>query len=181
MTSGEKSSCYVKPLIPISAEAQKVTGISWNGTEMTVKGLHVDAFIIEEAICKFLEFLKKFDSVMIAHNGKVFDFRVLSYAVNRLGICEIFLKCVLAFVDSLSMFRSKVPKLSSHKQEYLAQHFCEESYNSHNATDDVDMLVKILYPSGMTKSDFVKHSYSANCHFLQEVLKYSYLNVFTDL
>lgn len=51
----------------------------------------------------------------------------------------------------------------------IAQHFCEESYNSHNATDDVNMLVKILYQSGMTKSDFVKHSYSANCHFLQEV------------
>lgn len=31
------------------------------------------------------------------------------------------------------------------------------------------MLVKILYKSGTTKSDFVKHSYSANCHFLQEV------------
>lgn len=31
------------------------------------------------------------------------------------------------------------------------------------------MWVKILNQSGMTKSDFVKHSYSANCHFLQEV------------
>lgn len=170
MASGEKFSCYIKPLIPISVEAQKVTGISWNGTAMTVKGLHVDAFPIEEALCKFLEFLKKFDSViLVAHNGRVFDFRVLSYAVNRLGICDIFLNYVLAFVDSLSMFRSKVPKLSSYKQEYLAQHFCEESYNAHNATDDVNMLIKILYKSDMTKSDFVKHSYSANCHFLQEV------------
>lgn len=44
MACGEKFSCYVKPLIPITAEAQKVTGISWNGTEMTVKGLPVDAF-----------------------------------------------------------------------------------------------------------------------------------------
>lgn len=82
MASGEKFSCYIKPLIPISAEAQKVTGVSWNGTAMTVKGLHVDAFPIEEALCKFLEFLKKFDSViLVAHNGRVFDFRVLSYAV----------------------------------------------------------------------------------------------------
>lgn len=67
------------------------------------------------------------------------------------------------------MFRSKVPKLSSYKQEFLAQHFYEESYNSHNATDDVNMLVKSFYQSGMTKSGFVKHSYSENCHFLQEV------------
>lgn len=137
---------------------------------MAVKDLPVDAFSIVEALYKFLEFLKKLYSViLIAHNGRVFDFRVLSYDVNRLGICDIFLKCVIAFVDLLAMFRSKVPKLSSYKQEFLAHHFREESYNSHNATDDVNMLVKILYQSGRTKSDFVKHSYSANCHFLQEV------------
>lgn len=170
MASGEKFSSYVKPLIPITAEAEKVTGISWTGTEMTVKGLHVDVITIQEALTKFFEFLKKFDSViLIAHNGRVFDFRVLSYAINQVGFSDMFLKCVLAFVDSLSMLRSKVPKLSSYKQEYLAEYFCKESYNSHNATDDVNMLVKILYQSGMTKSEFVKHSYSANCHFLQEV------------
>lgn len=33
MACGEKFSCYLKPLIPITAEAQRVTGISWNGTE----------------------------------------------------------------------------------------------------------------------------------------------------
>lgn len=107
---------------------------------MTVNGLPVDAFPIVEALYKFLEFLNKFDSViLIAHNG-----RVLSYANNRLGICDIFLKSVIVFVDSLAMFCSKVPKLSSYKQEFLAQHFCEELYNSHNATDDVNMLVKLF-------------------------------------
>ena len=113
MASGEKFSSYVKPLIPITAEAEKVTGISWTGTEMTVKGLHVDVITIKEALTNFFEFLKKFDSViLIAHNGRVFDFRVLSYAINQVGFSDMFLKCVLAFVDSLSMLRSKVPKLS---------------------------------------------------------------------
>lgn len=81
-----------------------------------MKGSPVDAFPIVEALYKFLEFLKKIDSViLIAHNGRVFDFRVLSYAVNLLGICticNIFLKCVIAFADSRAMFCSKVPKLS---------------------------------------------------------------------
>lgn len=44
---GEKISCYVKLLIPITTEAQKVKGIFGNGADMTVKGLHVDAFPIE--------------------------------------------------------------------------------------------------------------------------------------
>lgn len=68
---------------------------------MTVRGSPVDAFPIVEALYKFIEFLKKIDSViLIAHNDRVFDFRVLSYAVNQLGICNIFLKCVIAFADS---------------------------------------------------------------------------------
>lgn len=51
---------------------------------MNVKGLPVDAFPIIEALYKFVEFLKKFDSViLIAHNGRVFYFRVLSYTINR--------------------------------------------------------------------------------------------------
>lgn len=67
--------------------------------ELTVKGLPVDAFPIEEALCKFLEFLKKFDSIiLIAHNGRVFDFRVLSYAVNGLEILlHIFEVCISFF------------------------------------------------------------------------------------
>ena len=81
---------------------------------MTIKNSHVDAIPIVEALGKFLEFLKKFDSViLIAHNGRIFDFRVLSYAISQVKMCEMFLKYVLASVDSLAMFRSKVPKLSS--------------------------------------------------------------------
>ena len=94
--------CYVKPLIPITAEAEKIAGIPWNGTEMTVKNSHVDAIPIVEALGKFLEFLKKFHIViLIAHNGRVFDFRVLSYAISRIKMYEMFLKYVLACNVSL--------------------------------------------------------------------------------
>ena len=78
MATREKFSCDVKPLIPIPAEAQKITGISLNGTEMTVK-----IYMYVNAFGKFLDFFKKFDSViLIAHNGRVFDFRVLSFAIS---------------------------------------------------------------------------------------------------
>ena len=61
MATWEKFSCYIKPLIPITAEAEKITGISWNGTEMTVKNSNVDAIPIVGALGKFLE-LCYFDS-----------------------------------------------------------------------------------------------------------------------
>ena len=81
--------------------------------------------------------------VLIAHNGRVFDFRVLSYAICKVGMVSEFSNHVLAFVDSLSILRSKVPKLSSYKQEFLAGYFCQEYYNAHDAVDDVKMLSKI--------------------------------------
>lgn len=50
---------------------------------MIVKGLFVDVFLIVEVFYKFIEFLKKIDSViLIVYNGRVFDFRVLLYVVN---------------------------------------------------------------------------------------------------
>lgn len=78
------------------------------------------------------------------------------------------LNYVLAFVDTLSLFRSKVPKLASYKQEVLAKYFYLESCNAHDAVVDVNMLAKIVCANGMKKLVYVKHSYASNCHFLQE-------------
>lgn len=81
-----------------------------------MKDLFVDVFLIVEVFYKFLEFLKKFDSViLIVYNGRVFYFRVVLYDVNWLGICDIFLKCVIVFVDLFVMFCFKVLKFSLYK------------------------------------------------------------------
>lgn len=79
-----------------------------------------------------------------------------------------FFNYVLAFVHTLSLFRSKVPKLASYKQEFLAKHF--ESYNTHDAVHDVNMLANILCASGTEKLDYVKHSYASNCQFYKKYL-----------
>ena len=57
--------------------------------------------------------------VLIAHNGRVFDFRVLSYAICKVGMVNEFSNHVLAFVDSLLLLRSKVPNLSSYGQKLI--------------------------------------------------------------
>ena len=169
MKTDARFSCFVSPKVPISVNAEQVTGMSFDGEHMTVHGKPVDTVSISEALSKFMNFLKNLGNVvLIAHNGRVFDFRVLSYAICKVGMVSEFSNHVLAFVDSLSLLRSKVPKLSSYKQEFLAGYFCQESYNAHDAVDDVKMLSKILCASGMTKEDCVKHSYASNSHFLQE-------------
>lgn len=133
---------------------------------MTVHGTQVATVSISEALSKIFNFLKNIGNViLIAHNGRVFDFRILSYTIYRLGMMNEFFNYVLAIVDTLALFRSKVPKLASCKQECLAKYFYLESCNAHDAVVDVNMLAKIVCASGMKKLDYVKHSYASNCHF----------------
>ena len=65
------------------------------------------------------------------------------------------------------MIRSKHKKLEKYTHEYLARHFCGESYDAHDALEDVKMLSKIV-TCAATNDDYVKSSYDANNHFLQE-------------
>lgn len=60
-----------------------------------------------------------------------------------------------------SFFSFRVPKLASYKQKCLAQHFCLELHNDHDAVDDVNMLEKIVCASDTKTIDYVKHSYAS--------------------
>ena len=170
ISSGATFNRYVTPKIPIEAGAEKATGIIWDGSILTVDGIPVNTVNITQAITDFLTWLQQFsDVLLVAHNGRTFDFRVLSYIVNKLDMQSVFLDHVVAFADSLSMFRTKIPKLPKYTQVFLAQHVCQESYNAHNAIDDVAMLCKILQKANICKEDFEKFSYASDVHFIQEV------------
>lgn len=163
-------SAYVIPQIPIDAGAEKVTGIVFDGSKLKVKGQEVNALTIRDALKKFLEYLENMNNVvLVAHNGRVFDFRVLSYAINKCGLDQEFVKVVKAFVDSLTVMKARHPKLPSYKQEKLAEHFSLPTYNAHNAVDDVIALDNILAAANCNDAEVMKHSYSSDCHFKQEL------------
>ncbi|CAG2241477.1 unnamed protein product [Mytilus edulis] len=77
-------------------------------------------------------------------------------------------KIVMGFIDSLALFRSNFPKIEKYNQPFLAQHFCKEEYNAHNAVDDVNMLDKILIAANVSKELLLKLCYNSNSHLLQE-------------
>uniref|UniRef100_A0A8W8I6I6 Exonuclease domain-containing protein n=1 Tax=Magallana gigas TaxID=29159 RepID=A0A8W8I6I6_MAGGI len=182
----EQFSRYVAPDLPITPMAEKVTNITWSGGVLCYRGEPVDFVRIKTALVDFLEWLEKFPTVVIvAHNGRTFDFRVLCNAFRSCGLQDRFCSKVSAFCDSLTLFRQKFPKLEKYKQEFLAQHFCGHTYNAHNALDDVIMLDEIMQAALLSVSDFKKHSYNTECQFLQEEFN-SYifillLRVFMDL
>jgi DNA polymerase III epsilon subunit-like protein len=99
----------------------------------------------------------------------VFDFRVLSSAVKNCGLDQEFVKVVKAFVDSLTVFRARHPKLPSYKEERLSEHFGLPLYNAHNAVDDVKALDNIFFAAICNNAETMKYSYRSDCHFIQEL------------
>lgn len=160
---------YIPPQLPMSNEAEKVTGIVWDGRKLFYKGVELDFVNIKVAISDFFMWLNQFsNAVLVAHNGKNFDFRVLSTAVYNCNMYDNFTQIVMGFIDSLALFRSNFPKIEKYNQPFLAQHFCKEEYNAHNAVDDVNMLDKILIAANVSKELLLKLCYNSNSHLLQE-------------
>lgn len=165
----EQFSRYVAPDLPITPMAEKVTNITWSGGVLCYRGEPVDFVRIKTALVDFLEWLDKFPTVVIvAHNGRTFDFRVFCNAFRSCGLQIRFCSKVSAFCDSLILFRQKFPKLEKYKQEFLAQLFCGHTYNAHKALDYVIMLDEIMQAALLSVSDFKRHSYKTECQFLQE-------------
>ncbi|XP_052085126.1 uncharacterized protein LOC127722274 [Mytilus californianus] len=158
---------YIPPQLPMSNDAEKVSGIVWDGQKLFYKGVELNFINIKVAISDFLMWLNQFSNA-VAHNGKNFDFRVLSIAVYSCNMFDNFTQIVMGFLDSLAVFRSGFPKIEKFNQPFLAQHFCKEEYNAHNAVDDVNMLDKILIAANVTSELLLKQCYHSNSHFLQE-------------
>jgi DNA polymerase III alpha subunit (gram-positive type) len=122
---------------------------------------------VKTALEDFLDWVQKFlNVVIVAHNGRTFDFRVLCNALDHCGLQQTFCSTVSAFCDSLALIRQIHPKLGKYTQEFLAQYFCGDSYIAYNAAADVAMLDKIMEAAHACIRDYKRHSYNVDCHFL---------------
>ncbi|XP_045176635.2 uncharacterized protein LOC123537131 [Mercenaria mercenaria] len=136
---------YVLPKQPIAVTAQQVTGISLSCNEMTVNGHIVEPSSVTTALNDFCTWLEKFNNViLVAHNGRRFDFPVIISAINNVQLQERFFKCVSGCTDSLSVFRKQYPGRSSYKQIDLVHDILGATYGAHDATEDVRALGHLL-------------------------------------
>lgn len=143
MESGSIFNQYVIPKFPISTAAQQVTGIVWNGTAMTVRGIQVLPVPLKTALQSFCEWLTKRQNAFFqAHNGRKFDFPVLASAFIAVDKIEEFLKCTAGLIDLLPLFTKVLPEQASYKQEDLVSNLLHTTYRAHNATEDVSVFSK---------------------------------------
>ena len=144
LQTGDKLNLYVRPGCPISAEAQRVTGITTNGTSMAVNGKEIESVDIKTGLQQLCSWLQKFKDVcLVAHNGRRFDFPVLITALVKNNLKEQFMQCVLAFCDSMALFRKVFPNQCL-KQESLVKSVLGVAYDAHNALADVESLGRLI-------------------------------------
>ncbi|XP_077991066.1 uncharacterized protein LOC144445401 [Glandiceps talaboti] len=183
---GETSfNCYIYPKKPIARAASDVTQISIGGGVLYHKGQPVKATSIREALTQFLKFLQQFKNpVLIGHNIKNFDCQVLVNTLMSLGLLSRFKNIIC--IDTMLLFKDILPGLQSYKQEMIVSDVLGESYNAHNALDDVKVLQRMYNQSHIPQTTVYQHSFSmmhvhdrviyrkmknANCISLQVLLE----------
>ena len=77
---------------------------------------------------------------LVAHNGTSFDEKIVRGNCDRLGIPIT----IPAFVDSLRLFRHKLPDQPSYSQPVLYRSMLKGRYMAHHALEDAKALHKML-------------------------------------
>lgn len=119
----------VNPKGHISEKIIEITGI----TNEMVK----DSETIYEVLPRFLGFIS--DSILVAHNAK-FDCKFLLRNMRKLGR-----ELKNPVFDTLEFSRKSLPRLSSHKLEYLTKHFGIEQNQAHRAYCDAEATAKLYF------------------------------------
>jgi DNA polymerase III epsilon subunit-like protein len=166
--------CYVKPKQSISSKVTEITGLDFRNSVMHHRGVVVEAVSIETCLKEFVEWLKKYQQVLlIAHNCKRFDSYRLMYQLkltNNLDLLAAFTDVVCGFADTLPLFREIYKdEIVNCKQVTVAAHVLGSDfvYDAHNAKEDVLVLHKVLLCCKQPSS-IISYSFSANA-VLQEI------------
>lgn len=184
--SKKQFNVYVKPKVPIAESAQQVTGIVCsNSGEMTVRGEPVQSYGIGEALDKFWKYLRQFSSpILVAHNGRRFDFPVLVSSVKASQALDKMFACITGFIDSLAVFKKVFPGQECYKQEHLVKTFLCSSYSAHDALEDVESLGNLVLFTGLDSRALLQYSFAPTAVYnsmLFNTEKSRYLDSLTPL
>ena len=145
--------------------------------DMFVNGKKVTTTDIRSAVDDLLTWLDKFPNViLVAHNGRKFDFPVLTSAISNVQAMDKFMACVMGLLDSLTLFKKVLPGQGSYKQEDLVRNVLHTSYAAHDALEDVLALGKLIIYCSLPTVDYIKFTFTPkalymNCQYLKEKTK----------
>ncbi|XP_063402102.1 protein PML-like [Mytilus trossulus] len=137
---------YVLPKKPITPKAQEITGIKVEGSKMFCHDKEVKSVGIKEALKMLILFLAQYKkNVIIGHNIKSYDLPVLFCALNNCSIMNEFSCSILGFLDTLQLFKSLLPGLTSYAQSNFYNTVLNETYDGHDSMEDVVALSRLFH------------------------------------
>ena len=162
---------YVLPKNGISKQASQANKLTIVAGQLLYKSKLVKSITLAECLQDFITYLKSFKSkiILIAHNGKVFDSRILVKAIIANNMLSELQSVLTGFIDTLPMVKTLLPDRSSYKQEELVRGCLNKTYDAHNGLEDVKSLRDLLLHLKPQKSVLSLHSFHVDfvCASLQ--------------
>ena len=143
---------YFEPTCHISKGSSRVTGLTINGLDLCING-HVISDTVPpiDGIDKFILWLQTHFSngcILVAHNGKRFDFPILKRYLN------LYSKRLdkLYGIDCREIFKAHFPDLIKNKMENLVDEFLPvQKYRHHDALADAQNLSAVIKAASKKK------------------------------
>lgn len=131
---------YMLPRCSMTDGASRVTSLTVNGPDLLFKRRPVQTVPHRRALSDFICFLKTLHRpFLVGHNSKRFDWPVLTRVLAQFNLLEEFKSAVSGCVDTLPLSREMF-QLPRYSQQFLVQHFLQDSYGAHDASEDVRTL-----------------------------------------
>lgn len=163
-------SSYVMPDIAIGARASAVTGISLERGLLMHHGRVVEAVSIRDALKGFFDFLRPGRALLIGHNAKVFDSRVLVTAATNAGMIGLLKMQVLGFLDTLPLFRHMYPRRRNFQLEHLHSSLVGGRFAAHTALEDSLALERLVEKVNPDQNIMEAHTFDVE--FVEASLSY---------
>ncbi|XP_034252145.1 uncharacterized protein LOC117651841 [Thrips palmi] len=116
---------------------------------------------MEQAYSEFITFLRGFVHrvVLVAHNGSNFDFPLLVRDMEQLGLLAPLRAVVAGTVDSIPVFRSKLPHWGQYEfgLANLANNLNVSGHGAHDALRDAEILESLCVKLHVTINDLWCH------------------------
>ena len=103
---------YIKGCFRSDKKLSMINGVLY------FEGNPVETVTAEEALVQFIDYMWRIKSpVLVGHNIKRFDLRLLHHHLSRYNLWDNFISSVVGFIDTLAVFKKEFPKQSSYKTE----------------------------------------------------------------
>lgn len=153
MSGGHSLNLYVIPRTRMHKGASKVTGFKVRRQRLFLHRQCVLTNSLREVLVSFIAFLRMLRRpLVIGHNSRRFDCRLLARALDELDLRALFESSISGCVDTLPLAREllKDRSLHSFRQQNLVSELLGVDYRAHDALEDVralQALYEVLQPT----------------------------------